>query len=90
MKRIQNHHRINERLFYREVDSLLNVNHDNVVRFLGYCACTEEKAVRIEGVREFIYAEIRERLLCFEYIGNGSLHEYITGNIMLHVIQLCF
>ncbi|VAH85997.1 unnamed protein product [Triticum turgidum subsp. durum] len=81
VKRIFSHHTINETLFYREVNSLLNVNHENVVRFLGYCACTEEKAMRIEGVREYIYAEIRERLLCFEYIGNGSLREYITDEL---------
>ena len=87
VKRIFSHHTINETLFYHEVNSLLNVNHENVVRFLGYCACTEEKAMRIEGVREYIYAEIRERLLCFEYIGNGSLREYVTGKIMLHVIH---
>ena len=76
-----------KRFFYREVNSLLKVNHENLVRFLGYCASTEHSAMKIEGSREYIYAEIRERLLCFEHIGNGSLHEYITGTLMSHVFQ---
>ncbi|XBI22797.1 hypothetical protein VPH35_063772 [Triticum aestivum] len=37
--------------------------------------------MRIEGVSEYIYAEIRERLLCFEYISNGSLRGYITDEL---------
>uniref|UniRef100_M8BTY4 non-specific serine/threonine protein kinase n=1 Tax=Aegilops tauschii TaxID=37682 RepID=M8BTY4_AEGTA len=81
VKRIRNSHSINEMLFYREVDSLLNVEHKNVVRFLGFCASTDQTAIRIEGSKEHIYAEVRERLLCFEYISNGSLQKYITDEL---------
>ncbi|VAH85998.1 unnamed protein product [Triticum turgidum subsp. durum] len=81
VKRFFSHHTIDEKIFYREVNSLLNVNHENAVRFLGYCASTEHFAMKIEGSREYIYPEIRERLLCFEHIGNGSLHEYITDEL---------
>jgi serine/threonine protein kinase len=79
VKRIRNNHSIDEKLFYREVDSLLTINHQNVVRFLGFCASTEHTAIKIEGSRQHIYAEMRERLLCFEYISNGSLKNHITG-----------
>ncbi|XP_047072280.1 uncharacterized protein LOC124681399 [Lolium rigidum] len=48
VKRILNNHTIDEKLFYREVDSLLNVNHHNIVRFLGYCATTDQTAIKIE------------------------------------------
>ncbi|VAI93787.1 unnamed protein product [Triticum turgidum subsp. durum] len=78
VKRIMNSHTIDENLFYGEVNSLLKVNHQNVVRFLGYCANTEQIAVKLDGAREYIYAEIRERLFCFEYISNGSLQKHIT------------
>lgn len=88
MKKIFSHQTIDEKSFNREVNCLLNVNHENVVRFLGFCACTEPSAMRIQGLGKYVYAEIRERLLSFEYIGNGSLHKYITGTLMLHVIQL--
>ncbi|KAF7104956.1 hypothetical protein CFC21_105816 [Triticum aestivum] len=81
VKRIRNSHSINETLFCREVDSLLNIEHKNVVRFLGFCASTEQTAIQIEGSKQHIYAEIRERLLCFEYISNGSLQKYITDEL---------
>ncbi|XP_051222372.1 uncharacterized protein [Lolium perenne] len=81
VKRIRNNHSIDEKLFYREVDSLLTINHQNVVRFLGFCASTEHTAIKIEGSSQHIYAEIRERLLCFEYISNGSLKNHITDEL---------
>ena len=79
VKRIRNGYTINETFFYREVDSLLNTEHKNVVRFLGFCASTDKIAIPTGGSKEHIYAEVRERLLCFEYISNGSLRKYITG-----------
>ena len=88
VKRIKNSHSIKETLFYREVDSLLNIEHKNVVRFLGFCASTDQIAIQKEGSKEFIYAEVRERLLCFEYISKGSLKNNITGTSFLHVMQL--
>ena len=84
VKRIKNIHTISEKLFHREVNSLLMAKHKNIVRFLGFCANTEQVAMKIEGKREYIYAEIRERLLCFEYISNGNLQKYITGTTIIH------
>ncbi|KAM0839609.1 hypothetical protein ACQ4PT_060205 [Festuca glaucescens] len=81
VKRIRNNHSIDEKLFYREVDSLLTINHQNVVQFLGFCASTEHTAIKIEGSRQHIYAEMRERLLCFEYISNGSVKSHITDEL---------
>lgn len=70
---------VDQKLFRREVDSLMEVNHPNVVRFLGLCSHTLETPMKDPESRGYIYAEIRERLLCFEYIGNGSLDTKITG-----------
>jgi len=81
VKRIRNSHTIDEKLFYREVNSLLTINHPNIVRFLGFCASTDQTAIKIRGSREHIYAEIRERLLCFEYINNGNLKTHITDEL---------
>jgi hypothetical protein len=66
-------------MFHREVKSLMMVNHKTVVRFLGYCSNTEEQALKMQG--KFIMAQDRERLLCFEYLINGSLESYLTGMI---------
>jgi coatomer subunit beta' len=85
VKRLLNSHTIEEEPFYREATSLISVKHKNIVRFLGYCANTESKAMthpESGGTLKYIFAEIRERLLCFEYIKNGSLDRYLTGSTM--------
>jgi coatomer subunit beta' len=85
VKRLLNSHTIDEKLFYCEATSMISVKHQNIVRLLGYCANTEGKAMANPNPEEaikFIFAEIRERLLCFEYIKNGRLDRYIKGTIM--------
>jgi coatomer subunit beta' len=37
--------------------------------------------MKCEGSKEYIYAEDRERILCFEYINHGSLDKYIAGTL---------
>ncbi|EMS62430.1 Cysteine-rich receptor-like protein kinase 26 [Triticum urartu] len=81
VKRIKSSHSIKETSFYHEVGSLLNIEHENVIRFLGFCASTDQIAIKVRGSKEHIYAEVRERLLCFEYINNGSLRKYITDEL---------
>lgn len=84
VKRILNCHTINDESFNRETTSLISVKHKNIVRFLGYCANTENKAMKHSESGEpskYIFAEMRERLLCFEYINNGSLDKYLTDEL---------
>ncbi|KAM0879337.1 hypothetical protein ACQ4PT_034313 [Festuca glaucescens] len=84
VKRLSNTHTIEEELFYREATSMISVKHENIVRLLGYCANTEGQAMINPEPGEnmkFIFAEIRERLLCFEYIRNGSLDKYLTDEL---------
>ncbi|CAL4935475.1 unnamed protein product [Urochloa decumbens] len=68
---------MHEKKFGEEVRCLLKVRHKNIVRFLGYCADTQGEMVDYEG--KFVMADVRNRLLCFEFVPNGSLHDYITG-----------
>jgi serine/threonine protein kinase len=77
VKKIRSDQTIYEDLFQREVTSLFNVRHKNIIRFLGFCSHTIQKAVLYE--EKHVYAEDRDRLLCFEYIKNGSLEKYIAG-----------
>ncbi|VAH56838.1 unnamed protein product [Triticum turgidum subsp. durum] len=79
--KMMNSHSIDEKPFRREVNSLMKVNHINTVRFLGFCSNTEHKAIQISGSEEYIFAEIRQRLLCFEYISNGGLDKHITDEL---------
>jgi len=68
---------VHENKFIQEVDSLMKVKHKNIVRFLGYCSDTQGKVEKYEG--KTVMADVRQRLLCFEFLPNGSLDWYITG-----------
>uniref|UniRef100_A0ACD5Z299 Uncharacterized protein n=1 Tax=Avena sativa TaxID=4498 RepID=A0ACD5Z299_AVESA len=66
---------MHESKFHKEVECLMKVKHKNIVRFFGYCSDTQGKAANYNG--KFVMAEIQQRLLCFEYLSNGSLNNYI-------------
>ncbi|KAM0850645.1 hypothetical protein ACQ4PT_052935 [Festuca glaucescens] len=61
--------------FQREVESMIKAKHKNVVRFLGYCSDTQQKADNYNG--NFVMVDVQQRLLCSEYVPNGSLRDYI-------------
>ncbi|KAF8772877.1 hypothetical protein HU200_005268 [Digitaria exilis] len=61
--------------FHGEVNCLIKAKHKNIVRFLGYCSDTQGQIEKHNG--KSVMAEVRQRLLCFEYHLNGSLYEYI-------------
>ncbi|XP_051179805.1 uncharacterized protein [Lolium perenne] len=75
VKKLLNTH-IQDEKFQEEVKCLMKVKHNNVVRFLGYCADTQGRLVDFEG--NMVMADVRQRLLCFEYLQKGCLHDYIT------------
>lgn len=82
VKRIHiNVHTFDNNLFTREVTSLIKINHRNVVRFLGLCSEGYQKPIEKDGSGEFVWANVLERLLCFEYISNGSLDKHITDEL---------
>ncbi|CAM0958931.1 unnamed protein product [Alopecurus aequalis] len=76
---------MDETVFHREVQCLMMAKHTNIVRFLGYCADRQGIMDQYEG--KLVMADVHQRLLCFEYLPKGSLHEYITdlkpANILL-------
>ncbi|XP_066337679.1 uncharacterized protein [Miscanthus floridulus] len=63
--------------FLAEVKCLKRVKHQNIVRFLGYCVESHGEVIEIDG--KHVIAEVQQRLLCFEYVPNGSLHDYLQG-----------
>ncbi|CAN6217272.1 unnamed protein product, partial [Urochloa humidicola] len=67
---------MDEEKFNREVQCLMKVRHRNIVRFLGYCVNTQGQLTKYE--KKFVMADLRNRLLCFEFVPNGTLHDYIT------------
>ncbi|KAE8778091.1 Disease resistance protein RGA2 [Hordeum vulgare] len=68
-------HLMDEMEFHREVECLMRVKHKNVVRFLGYCA-NRQGTLETYG-NKLVMADVHQRLLCFEYVPQGSLHKYI-------------
>ncbi|XP_051211700.2 uncharacterized protein [Lolium perenne] len=84
VKKLLNSKTIDDVLFYRETNFLMSVKHQNIVRFLGYCANTENIAIKVDGSGKcgnYMYPELRERLLCFEYVSKGSLHNHLTDEL---------
>ncbi|VAI41104.1 unnamed protein product [Triticum turgidum subsp. durum] len=74
-------HTVHDRLFRREIISLMTINHQNVVRFLGFCSNTRYMTIKKAGSGKIILVNVRERLLCLEYISNGSLDKHITDEL---------
>jgi len=81
---------VNDHKYQAELDSLLRIRHQNIVLLIGYCAETKWQVEsqndygRSTNMPEHIMVEVRERLLCFEYIGNGSLRDYVPD---LHIFK---
>uniref|UniRef100_A0A453MUU0 Protein kinase domain-containing protein n=2 Tax=Aegilops tauschii subsp. strangulata TaxID=200361 RepID=A0A453MUU0_AEGTS len=71
---------MHENNFHKEVECLMKAKHKNIVRFLGYCSDTQGMVGDYDG--KFVMADVRNWVLCFEYIPNGSLDKYITGTQM--------
>ncbi|CAL4980312.1 unnamed protein product [Urochloa decumbens] len=67
---------MDEEKFSKEVQCLMKVRHNNIVRFLGYCGDTQSEIADYDG--RFVMADQRNRLLCFEFVPNGSLRDYIA------------
>ncbi|VAH69398.1 unnamed protein product [Triticum turgidum subsp. durum] len=65
-----------DQLFQDEVHCLMRVKHNNIVRFLGYCSDTQGELMEHDGKK--VMAEVRQRLLVFDYAPNGSLQLYLT------------
>jgi len=67
-----------ENKFNEEVGCLTNRKHNkNGMRFWGYCSGTREILADYEG--RFVTADAQQRLLCFDYLPNESLHKYTIG-----------
>jgi serine/threonine protein kinase len=82
IKRLSNTY-MYEKEFFREVECLMKVKHQNIVRFLGYCVDTQGNMATYKG--KLVMADIQQRLLCFEYLPNGGLDGYIKGRTMCNV-----
>jgi serine/threonine protein kinase len=77
VKKLSKTDEFSEKQFEDEVTCLIRVKHKNIVRFLGYCSDTQKQVVSYNG--KYVMAEVRQRLLCFEYAPNKTLYDYLKG-----------
>ncbi|VAH13379.1 unnamed protein product [Triticum turgidum subsp. durum] len=66
---------LNDCAFQNEVFITMKATHKNTVRFMGYCSHTEAQFVALEG--QHVLADVRQRLICVEYVPNGTLDTHI-------------
>jgi hypothetical protein len=71
---------MDDETFHKEVGALMEIKHQHVVQFIGYCSESSFETIK-QPSGDFIWAEIPKRLLCFEYLSNKSLDKYISGMI---------
>ncbi|XP_048550854.1 cysteine-rich receptor-like protein kinase 44 [Triticum urartu] len=65
-----------QKQFENEVYHLMMLKHRNIVRFVGYCYETKNECLEYKG--KYVFAEMVEKLICLEYMPNGSLDKYIS------------
>ncbi|KAM0868241.1 hypothetical protein ACQ4PT_041451 [Festuca glaucescens] len=65
-----------QKQFENEVNHLMSLSHPNIVRCTGYCYETQNLFLKYDGIP--IFAETAERLLCLEYMPNGSLDKHLA------------
>ncbi|MBC2899796.1 hypothetical protein CFC21_112616 [Triticum aestivum] len=66
---------LDDKQFDSEFRNLRNIRHQNVVRLIGYCYESRHRYMDHNG--DLVFAQLMERVLCFEYMHGGSLDEHI-------------
>lgn len=62
--------------FEKEFASLKQSRHQNILQLVGYCCEQEQHLVRYNG--RHVFAQKTHRVLCFNYMQNGSLDRHIS------------
>ncbi|CAL5053465.1 unnamed protein product [Urochloa decumbens] len=71
---------LNDTQFQTELNNLRKLEHQNIVRILGYCYETEIRPFnKPDGSK--VYLEETHRALCFEYLDKGSLQKYLYDEL---------
>ncbi|XP_044450722.1 uncharacterized protein [Triticum aestivum] len=78
VKVLQNMTGFDNKEFEKEFENLRRLKHQNVVELLGFCNESEKVVAEYNGKQ--VIAEKMHTALCFEYVCNGNLAEYISDD----------
>ncbi|KAF8730986.1 hypothetical protein HU200_016866 [Digitaria exilis] len=67
---------IDDDQFQKEVTFLFRLKHTNIVKLVGYCSESQWEGAESDG--KYVMAEVRNRLLCYEYKNYRSLDKHIS------------
>lgn len=84
VKKLNDMH-LDDAQFNNEVTYLIRLKHQNIVQLVGYCAESRWEATQVNG--NYVMAEIRSRMLCFEYLNKKSLDKHLSGMALCFPIQ---
>ncbi|XP_037480090.1 probable receptor-like protein kinase At3g17420 [Triticum dicoccoides] len=65
-----------QKQFENEISHLTMLDHSNIVRVVGYCYEVKKELIEYDGRN--VFADMEEKLVCYEYLPNGSLDNYIS------------
>lgn len=68
---------LDDKAFDSEFRNLSKVQHQNIIRLIGYCYESRHQYVKHNG--ELVFAKEMERVLCFEFMQGGCLDQHIAG-----------
>lgn len=78
VKKLYNNHigLEDDKQFKNECTNLMRLQHQNIIRLVGYCYEIAHKVMEYNG--QYVYAGAEERALCFEYLQGGSLDKHLS------------
>uniref|UniRef100_I1QYR1 Protein kinase domain-containing protein n=1 Tax=Oryza glaberrima TaxID=4538 RepID=I1QYR1_ORYGL len=79
VKKLERTSGIHARRFQNEANNLLELEHKNIVKLIGSCCQAERQVVEHDG--KYVFTDVVEKLLCYEYLPNGSLDNYIYDEL---------
>jgi serine/threonine protein kinase len=74
--------------FRREAEQFMSLDHKNIAKVAGYCH-DESRGCKLVWFKGMPLPQVfngPEQLLCYEYVPNGSLREYLAGE-MIHTVS---
>ncbi|KAK1633168.1 hypothetical protein QYE76_007483 [Lolium multiflorum] len=76
VKVLKNALNLDDKQFEKEYHNIASLHHKNIVRLIGYCNETQREFITHD--ERTVLAEKTKRMLCFEYMHNGSLDKFIS------------